>query len=405
MSEDLTNPALREAWSRFNAAQNDVLGWMTNEPRFRDWPQHRAKAYHAMMEALAMCYNFAVAPRMLHPRVQVNTGWFSDFYTLGQNGPDLHYALFFLDGTQTYRLTGDYGDCKLILFQLINHLSGHPDSRAIGDHDLEAFADAQGRFDIILSATQQPGHWIRLDRDCDRHFVLMRRFMARPEDKPATLRLERISPLADNHYDADEFDEAAMARRIDAATDFLRYLIRDFNLNLYTTYVKIGGGLNNMAFLPGTITSQVGSSFSNYAMAGFDLAEDEALIITLDPLPDGVYWSFQIGDVWSRSMNYMYRQSSLNMAQVVMDSDGACRVVVAHRDPGVANWLDTTGRHQGTVVFRNYKTSGQPVPHTVKGKLADVAAHLPGDTRRVSTDERAAYLKSRHAAYLALHGE
>jgi hypothetical protein len=88
-----------------------------------------------------------------------------------------------------------------------------------------------------------------------------------------------------------------------------------------------------------------------------------------------------------------------------MDSDGACRVVVAHRDPGVANWLDTTGRHQGTVVFRNYKTSGQPVPHTVKGKLADVAAHLPGDTRRVSTDERAAYLKSRHAAYLALHGE
>jgi hypothetical protein len=352
-----------------------------------------------------MAYNFAVAPRMLHPRIQVNTGWFSDFYTLGQNAPDLHYGLFFLDGAQSYRLSGDYGDCKLILFQLINHLSGHPDSRMIGDHDLEGFADGEGGFDITLSATEQPGHWIKLDPSCDRHFVLIRRFMGGPQDRPASLKLERISPLADNHYDADEFDEAAMARRIDAATNFLKYLINDFSLKLFTTYVGVGGGLNIMAFLPGTITSQVGSSFSNYAMAGFDLAEDEALIITLDPLPDGVYWSFQLGDVWSRSLNYMHSQTSLNMAQVVMDSDGACRVVVSHKDPGVANWLDTTGRCQGTVVFRNYRATGQPVPHTVKVKLVEVSSHLPDDTRRVGADERAAYLKGRHLAYLNLHGE
>jgi hypothetical protein len=390
---DPTNPVLAAAWKRFHATQTEVLGWMTSEKRFHDWPQHRAKAYHAMMEALAMCYNFAIAPRMTHPRVQVNTGWFSDFYTLGQNGPDLHYALFFLDGAQTYRLTGSYGDCRLILFQLINHLSGHPDSRAIADHDLEAFTGADGSFEIILSASKQPGHWIKLDPDCDRHFVLMRRFMGGPHERPSTLKLERTSTIFENHYDAEEFDETAMARRIDAATGFLRYLINDFNLKLFTTYVGVGGGLNNMAFLPGTITSQVGSSFSNYAMAGFDLAEDEALIITLDPLPDGVYWSIQLGDVWSRSLNYMYRQTSLNMAQVEMDSDGACRFVVAHRDTGVANWLDTTGRHQGTVVFRNYKATGQPVPQTVKVKLSEVMAHLPTDTKRVSATERAATLQ------------
>lgn len=405
MTAEPTSPDLVAAWHRFHAAQTEVLGWMTNEPRFHDQPQHRAKAYHTMMEALAMAYNFAVAPRMHHPRLQVNIGWFSDYYTLGQNGPDLHYAVTFLDGAQTYRLTGGYGDCKLILFQLINHLSGHPDSRMIGDHDLEEFATPEGAFDIILSADRQPGNWIELDRSCDRHFVLMRRFMAAPADRPATLKLERVSAIPDTHYDGDEFDEAAMARRIDTATGFLRYLIRDFNLNLFKTYVGVGAGFNNMAFLPGTVTSQVGSSFSNYAMTGFDLAEDEALVITLDPLPDGIYWSFQLGDVWSRSLNFMYRQTSLNMAQVVMDGDGACRVVVAHRDPGIANWLDTTGRVQGTVVFRNYKASGQPVPHTAKVKLADLASHLPVDTPRVSAAERAAYLEGRHRAYLALHGE
>ena len=405
MVTDPSSPGLISAWLGFHAAQTEVLGWMTSEPRFQDEPQHRAKAYHTMMEALAMAYNFAVAPRMLHPRIQVTTGWFSDYYTLGQNGPDLHYALFFLDGTQTYRLRGNYGDCKLILFQLINHLSGHPDSKLIGDHDLAEFVTPDGSFDIILSADEQDGHWIKLERNCDRHFVLMRRFMAAPSDRPASLKLDRVSDIPDTHYDAEEFDESVMARRIEAATHFLRYLIRDFNLNLFKSYVGVGGGFNNMAFLPGTITSQVGSSFSNYAMTGFDLAEDEALIITLDPLPDGVYWSFQLGNVWSRSLNYMYRQTSLNRAQVEMDSDGACRVVVAHRDPGIANWLDTMGHVQGTVVFRNYRASGQPVPQTVKVKLVDVAMHLPADTKRVSLAERDAYLKGRHQAYLALQGE
>lgn len=209
MATKLTSPGLIAAWQGFHAAQIDVLGWMTNEPRFQDEPQHRAKAY-----------NFAVAPRMLHPRIQVNTGWFSDFYTLRQNGPDLHYPLFLLDGTQTYRLRGHYGDCKLILFQLINHLSGYPDSKLIGDHDLAVFAAPDGNFDIILSADEQDGHWIKLDRNCARHFVMMRLFMAAPGDRPASLKLDRVSDIPDMHYDAEEFDEAVIC---DERATFARY--------------------------------------------------------------------------------------------------------------------------------------------------------------------------------------
>ncbi len=196
-----------------------------------------------------------------------------------------------------------------------------------------------------------------------------------------------------------------MARRIDAATAFLKYLIHDFNMQLFDAYAKVGGGYNNMAFLPGTVTSQVGSPTSNYAMAVFDLAEDEALIITLNPMPDGVYWGLQLGDVWSRSLNFTQRQTSLNMKTTLADADGVCRVVVAHSDPGVANWLDTTGRRQGTVVFRNYKTNSQPVPNTLKVKLADLYAYLPHATGRVSPAQRAATLEARRLAYIALHGE
>ena len=401
-----THPALAKAWDKFHAAQQEVLGWMTDSPRFRDVPQHRAKAYHTMLEALAMSYNFAIAPRLSHPRIQVNTGWQTDFYTLGQNGPDLYYGLTFVDGTQDYRLTGRFNDSVLMLGQVIKHLSGHPESTVVGNHDLSTFQiKPDGSFEIILSAKKHEGNWMPLDSESRYQFILFRRFMRDWNDKKPEMRIERITPLPDDYYDADEFDEVRMAQRIDMATAFLKYLVKDFNINLYEWYLGNSKGFNNMNFLPGTITSQVGSPMCNYAMAMFDLKPDEALIIELDQLPDGVYWSIQAGDVWSRSLNYMYRQTSVNMYHAAVDRDGGFRCVVAHRDPGVKNWIDTTGRLQGALVFRNYRTSREPVPATRKVKFDEILKVLPEGTVMVTPEERAAALKSRHEGVLKLHGE
>jgi len=406
MDSSSASPILVEAWSRFHAAQTEVLGWMQETPRFKQWPQHRAKAYHTMMEALAMAYNFAVAPRMYHPRIRVNTGWQTDIYTLGQNAPDLFYGLTFVDGRQTYRLRGRFGDCVLILGQVLNHLSGHPDSKAIGNYDFSTFhIEPDGSFEITLSADKHQGNWMALSRDCPYHFILFRRFMGDWNQDPGKLTLERVSELPLDHYDADEFDEAAIADRIDRATDFLRYLIRDFNLGLYDSYVRVGGGLNNMAFLPGTITSQVGSPTSNYAMAVFDLADDEALVVELDRVPDGAYWSFQAGDVWSRSLNFTHRHTSVNMHHAAIDSDGGVRVVVAHQDPGFANWIDTTGRRQGTVVFRNYRAMSQPVPRTRKVKFSQLRDVVRKDAATVTAEQRNSALQRRRSGFLKLHGE
>ena len=405
-SHGLTNSVLAKSWDDFHAAQQEVLGWMTESERFKTVPQHRAKAYHTMMEALAMVYNFAVAPRMTHPRLQINTGWQTDFYTLGQNGPDLYYALTFLDGRQTYRLTGKYNDCVLILGQVIKHLSGHPESTVIGNHDFSSFEiKPDGSFEIIISATRHEGNWIALDPDSRYQFLLFRRFMNDWNDKKPEMAIERISEIPDDFYDADEFDEVAMAARIDMATAYLKYLIRDFNLNLYEWYLGNAKGWNSMTFLPGTITSTVGSPSSNYAMTMFDLEEDEALIIEMDKVPDGVYWSFQLGDVWSRSLNYMWRQTSVSGYHAAVDTDGGFRAVVAHKDPGVKNWLDTTGHVQGSIVFRNYLATREPVPVTKKVKFSEIWDHLPSDTEHFTCEQRKAALQSRHDGVLKLHGE
>jgi len=51
-------------------------------------------------------------------------------------------------------------------------------------------------------------------------------------------------------------------------------------------------------------------------------------------------------DVFMLSFDYWSRTTSFNMTQMAADEDGFFTYVIAHRDPGVHNWLDTGGRRQ-----------------------------------------------------------
>ncbi|HKT74651.1 MAG TPA: DUF1214 domain-containing protein [Steroidobacteraceae bacterium] len=401
------SPALKDAWQEYQAAVEDMRLAIEATPRFQDTPQHRAKGYHTLMEMQAMAYNFAVAPRMEHPRIYVNCGWQTDMYTLGQNGQDFLYGVAFLDGRQTYRLTGRLGDITLFLLQTLNGLFGEKDVKAVGNYDWADFKiGADGRFAVTLSASEQSGNWIKLDGSVRYQFLLIRRALPNWEGDPGELRLERISEIPADYYVADEFDESALAGRIRRAGLFVRYLTQDFSINLYDMYLNNAGRQKNkLTLLPGTVTSQVGSPSSNYAMAIFELQPDEALIIELDKRPDGAYWSFQLGDVWSRALDFSNRQTSLNDHEVSVDEDGAMRIVVSHQDPGITNWLDPCGRVEGTIVFRNYRARTGPVPASRKVKFAEVNGLLPKETSRVSAAKRKQDMERRRRAQRRLYGE
>ena len=59
-----------------------------------------------------------------------------------------------------------------------------------------------------------------------------------------------------------------------------------------------------------------------------------------------------LGNLWGESPDYANHQSSLNGHQSYMGEDGVQRWVVAHRDPGIQNWIDTTGLPRGYVTNR-----------------------------------------------------
>jgi len=402
-----TTTALTDAWAHYHATLDDMRKLLEATPRYQQTPQHRAKAYHALMEMQAMAYNFVISPRLDHPRIYFQSGWQTNLYTLGQNGQDLLYGLIFVDGRQTYRLKGRMGDIKVFLLQVQNGIFGEAGVKVVGNYDWANFKiDKNGDFEVILSAAEHAGNWIRLDSAHNFQFLHIRRSISDWHADAGTLDIERISELPESYYDADEFDEAAIAKRIHRAALFVRYLIQDFTINLYNMYLHNAGGKKNvLTLLPGTVTSQVGSPSNNTAMAIFELQEDEALIVELDEVPNGAYWSFQLGDVWSRSLDFMNRQSSLNDRETIVDADGKIRCVVSLKDPGVANWLDPCGRAEGTVVFRNYRASSAPVPGSRKVKFDELDSMLPKDTARVTPAHRTAAMQRRRLGQRKLYGE
>jgi hypothetical protein len=90
---------------------------------------------------------------------------------------------------------------------------------------------------------------------------------------------------------------------------------------------------------------------NQYVGGWYQLAEDEALMMT-GRAPKCRYWGVQLWSRWLESREFLYRPVCLNHSQVKLEADGTFRIVVAHRDPGTPNWLDTGGHAEGGVVFR-----------------------------------------------------
>jgi len=100
-----------------------------------------------------------------------------------------------------------------------------------------------------------------------------------------------------------------------------------------------------------------GGLATQYSSAGqFDLADDQALIITL-PVTDAPYLGFQLGSLWYISLDYINHQTSLNGTQAQSDPDGKIRIVVARENPGVTNWVETLGHRKGYLQFRWQRVS------------------------------------------------
>ncbi|MBW2724827.1 MAG: hypothetical protein JRE71_10600 [Deltaproteobacteria bacterium] len=143
-----------------------------------------------------------------------------------------------------------------------------------------------------------------------------------------------------------------------------------------------------------------GMSTNLYAGGVFELEPDEALIIENRIRIKPQYIGFQIGNLWGESVEYGNSVGSLNGAQSEVSADGVIRLVVAHRDPGVPNWIDTTGHREGFLTPRwayseTPPTDEWPTISAKKVPFDEIRAHLPPETAEVSPQQRREQIRVR----------
>jgi hypothetical protein len=134
----------------------------------------------------------------------------------------------------------------------------------------------------------------------------------------------------------------------------------------------------------------------------FKLSDDEALVITTGGA-GAAYTGFQVSDPWTISPDPKYATTSRNSSQVTANPNGSHTYVISVIDPGVANWIDTAGLHEGWFMLRwqNVKTA-DPSSLLRSARLVrwtELDAELPPGTPRATLQQRSAEIQRRAEDY------
>jgi len=313
---------------------------------------------------------------------------------VGQPNADTVYKRAQIGPGGVYRLRGRIGKVSLAR---LGEMAVVPDKLGplvLGYHDLNALpVDREGRFDVVLSPSRPAGYsgaWWQLD---PRTTELLVRFVSTDwaSERDPTVAIERLDAPATRPRPVAPALEQRL-RSLPTAVDATALMFVDHVAKLVAE-----GYVNKLKVFD---VSQIGGQLTGqfYYEGAYDLADDEALVIEAKVPSQCPYYSLILTNGIYETTDWINNQASLNKAQLHIDRDGVLRVVVSARDPGVANWLDTSGYPQGVVQGRWTDCNAQPVPMTRKVKLAEVAGVLPADTPRVTPTQRVRILRDRRAA-------
>ncbi|NND66132.1 MAG: DUF1214 domain-containing protein, partial [Halioglobus sp.] len=231
------------------------------------------------------------------------------------------------------------------------------------------------------------GNWLRMDPNATD--LLVREFYRDWEqEQPGSYYLERL----DGEASSEPLTLATVAQLLDDT-------IGQFYLRAPQWQERSKQLVRFVANEVAMQQTEGGLAANYYGPGWFEVEQDEALLIEVDPVPAAM-WSVQLGNYWWESIDYLGHTASYNDSQVTTDPDGRVRFVIAHEDPGLANWLDPAGHTQGMMLFRQLQSQAlMPLEFTLV-KLAALEQHLPPDVARATPQDREASYKmrQRHAA-------
>jgi hypothetical protein len=321
----------------------------------------------------------------LHPAFLPSAGYYSMY---GSPNPDTIYRTAAIDDGGTYLISGYRGsaaDVSVMPF-------GGPTAQGLqtfAPFDLGPPTTGPERmFEATLSQRQPSsgGAWWRLEPGT-------RSLMLRSVSDDWGVHEPRV---AITRLDVDP-------RRMRPAAEQIEQRLRYFAM-VVEAMVMSGVNRVNQLRADGVVNRLIEVDYSAngglarqwYHEGCFALKGDQVLLVETHLPPGCGAFSLSLTDAFFSTIDWANAQSSLNQRQAVIDRDGLLRVVVATEDPGVHNWLDTTGHDFGVMQFR--WMGGDQAPEVSVKALSAAALEdaLPTGVARMTAQERRKALRERH---------
>ena len=287
---------------------------------------------------------------------------------LGADNPDNYYQTAAISGEYEYRITGRRNTVTYLGF---GTQSGHygeggglPPTGYVEASELDI--DPDGGFELLLSSTPQSGNWLPMQPETGT-LIVRQTFLDREAEIPAELCIERV-----NCADGDTRPTPVTAARIDEGLASTGRLVAGASV-LFAKWARdFQRHSNTLPRFDQEVSNAAGGDPNiAYYHSHWALAEDEALIVEARP-PECEYWNFQLNNYWMESLDYRYHRIHTNKHLAHYEDDGSVRLVVAHRDPGLPNWIETVGHTSGTMCFRWVRAKDHPQPEVRVVKTAEL---------------------------------
>lgn len=352
---------LRSAWGEF-CKRLEALGDFVTHEAFAEDPIDQAEGYRYLTRLLR------VALEMHMENADTD---FPHFYPashatakIGADNPDNIYMNASISGARRYRVWGKRNTVPVLsIATKANRYAVDGTMASTGEIDSADFVlEPDGSFEIIVSPTKEGKNWLPIAPDSS--MMLVRQtFLDRASEIAAEVHIEaldapRATPLP--------FSAAQFSQRIARAAAFVEGTAKTF---AHWTDMLKAEQFNTLATTDQTMFQRAGGDPSIFYLHGYwKLAPDEALVIDTN-IPECAFWNFQCDNVWFESLDYRHHRIHVNGGSARLNADGSVTIILAARDPGYGNWIDTAGHQHGTMLLRWTGAKEHPVPATRLVKL------------------------------------
>jgi len=284
---------------------------------------------------------------------------------MGADNPDNYYQNAAISGEHEYRIRGNRGTVHYLGFftQTGNYGQGRgmPPTGYLEASTLQT--DGDGNFEIIVSTEEKPGNWLPMKKETGT-LIVRQTFLDRERERIAELTIERIG----GDGSPSPFDPVRCADGLQMSAS----LVAGASMLFASWAEGFKTHVNRLPRFDQEKSNQAGGVPDiAYYHSYWRLQPDEALVIEATP-PECEHWNFQLNNYWMESLDYRYYSVHVNKHTATYRPDGSVQVVVAARDEGFDNWIDTVGHTEGTMCWRWVRADEHPEPKTRVVKLSEL---------------------------------